>query len=189
MRVELEPVEIRHLSWLKFLRNMPEVQDFCRQPYQLTSQNQEDWYKQISKTREMIPFIVTDYDLDKDKQWVGYCALSHIDPIADKAEVSYVIDPKMADKGYGQEAIFQLCYFGFYHLGLQKLYSDTFEYNDKEIKINEACGFSACGVNKRHYFKRGKLINSVSMAIFREDFDKVWADKLSKIVYAEAKPL
>lgn len=189
MKVNLEPVEVRHLAWLKNLRNEPEVQDFCRQPYQLSLSNQDEWYKSISKTREMIPFIVVDEDLENSKQWVGYCALSHIDPIADKAECSYVIDPQHRDSGYGRNAIFQLLYFGFYHLGLQKIYSDTFEYNKKEIEINEGCGFTICGVNKRHYFKRGKLINSISMAIFREDFDRVWANELSQVKYAESKPL
>lgn len=189
MKVNLEPVEARHLTFLKNLRNEPEVQDFCRQPYQLSSQNQEDWYKQISKTREMIPFIVIDESLPPAERWVGYCALSNIDPVADKAEVSYVIDPKHRDKGYGPEAIFQLCYHAFYHLGLQKLYSDTFEYNKKEVELNKSLGFEICGVNKRHYFKRGQLISSISMALFREDFEKVWKDKLSKIVYAESKPL
>ena len=189
MKVQLEPVEIRHLAWLKFLRNNPEVQDFCRQPYQLTSQNQEDWFKSISKSREMIPFIVVDEDLPKESQWVGYTALSHIDPIADKAEVSYVIDPKHRGKGYGQEAIFQICYFGFYHLGLQKLYSDTFDYNLEEVGINESCGFTIDGTFPRHYFKRGRLIGSVSMSILRENYDAKWKDKLKLIKYAESKPL
>lgn len=189
MRVTLEPVELKHLFWLKNFRNDPDVQDFCRQAYQLSSQNQEDWYKNVSKTKEMIPFIVSDEDLPKEQQWVGYCALSNVDPIADKAEVSYVIEPKHKDKGYGQEAIFQLCYFGFYHLGLQKLYSDTFEYNAKEVEINKSCGFEVNGYLPRHYFKRGKLIGSIPMSILRENFDKVWADKLSKIIHAESKPL
>lgn len=189
MRINLEPVEQKHLYWLKTLRNEPEVQDFCRQPYQLSSQNQDDWYKAISKTREMIPFIVIDEDLPKEAQWVGYCALSHIDPIADKAECSYVIDPKHRDKGYGQEAIFQLLYFGFFHLGLQKIYSETFEYNKQEIDINKSCGFTVDGFLPRHYFKRGKLIGALPMSCKRETFEEVWKDKLNTIVYAESKPL
>lgn len=189
MRIQLEPVEVRHLAWLKNLRNEPEVQDFCRQPYQLTSQNQEDWYKSVSKSREMIPFIVTDEDLPKEGRWIGYAALSHIDPIADKAECSYVIDPKHRGKGYGKMAIFQLLYHGFYQLGLQKIYSDTFDYNKSEIALNEDCGFIQVGHNPRHYFKRGSLIGSVSMYILKERFDAVWADILDKIIYAESKPL
>lgn len=189
MRIELEPVEVKHLFFLKNLRNEPEVHDFCRNPYQLTSQNQEEWYKSVSKTREMIPFIVSDQDLEKDKQWVGYAALSHIDPIADKAECSYVMHPTHKKSGYGEEAIFHLLYFGFYHLGLQKIYSDTFEYNVSEIELNKSLGFQVNGYLPRHYFKRGKLIGSVPMSILREDFDKRFADKLKTVVYAESKPL
>ena len=189
MRVQLEAVEARHLTWLKNLRNDPAVMDFCRQPYLLTSQNQDDWYKQICKNRDMIPFIVSDEDLPQAEQWIGYAALSHIDPIADKAECSYVIDPKHRDKGYGQQAIFQLLYYGFYCLGLQKIYSDTFDYNQKEIEINKGCGFVEVGHNPRHYFKRGSLIGSVSMYILREKFDAVWAEPLKLIFKPESKPL
>lgn len=189
MRITLEPVEQKHLHWLKTLRNDPEVQDFCRQPYQLSGQNQDDWYRAISKTREMIPFVVVDEDLSQSEQWVGYCALSHVDPIADKAECSYVIDPKHRDKGYGQEAIFQLLYFGFYHLGLQKIYSETFEFNGKEVETNKNCGFEVNGYLPRHYFKRGKLYGAIPMSIKRENFDDLYKDKLKQIVYAESKPL
>lgn len=189
MRVNLEAVEVRHLTFLKNLRNEPEVMDFCRQPYLLSSQNQEDWFRNISKTREMIPFIVTDEELPQSEQWVGYAALSHVDPIADKAEVSYVINPKYRGVGYGQEAIFQLCYYGFYHLGLQKLYSETFEFNALECQINEECGFKANGYLPRHYFKRGKLCGAIPMSILREDFEARWKDKLALIKYAESKPL
>lgn len=189
MRVSLEPVEVRHLTFLKDLRNLPEVQDFCRQPYQLNSQNQDDWFKMVCKSREFIPFIVTDEELPREKQWVGYCALSHVDPIADKAECSYVIHPQYRGVGYGKEAIFQLLYFGFYHLGLQKIYSDTFDYNKEEIAINEACGFKQNGYLPRHYFKRGKLIGAVPMSILREDFESTWEDKLKTILYAPSKPL
>lgn len=189
MKVNLEPIETKHLFWLKNLRNEPEVQDFCRQPYQLTINNQEDWYKQISKTKEMIPFVVVDEDLPKEKQWVGYCALSHVDPIASKAECSYVIDPKLRGLGYGQEAIFQLLYFGFYHLGLQKIYSDTFDYNGEEVEINKSCGFTVNGYLPRHYFKRGKYIGAIPMSILREDFEKNFANKLICVKYAESKPL
>jgi diamine N-acetyltransferase len=137
----------------------------------------------------MIPFIVSDQDLEREKQWVGYVALSHVDPIADKAECSYVIHPSHRGKGYGIEAIFQILYYGFFILGLQKIYSDTFEYNGEEVEINKSCGFTVDGYLPRHYFKRGKFLGSIPMSILRENFEAKWSDKLSKIKYAGSKPL
>lgn len=189
MNVTLEPVEYRHLTWLKNLRNDPDVRDFCRQPFLLSDSSQEEWFKSIQKTRDMIAFVVCDKDLGQGKEWVGYAALSHIDPVAGKAEVSYFIDPKYRGKGYAEKAIFQLCYYAFYDQALQKVYSDTFDYNMPEIQLNLACGFAQCGVNPRHYFKRGTYIGSVSMYMLREMFDKHYADTLKLVKYAESKPL
>ena len=187
--ITLEPVEYKHLSILKKWRNEPDVRDFCRQPYLLSDVIQEEWFKSITKTRDMIAFIVCDKALGNGKEWVGYAALSNIDHIGGKAEVSYFTSPEWRGKGYGESAIFQLCYYAFYDLGLQKVYSDTFDYNMPEIKLNLNAGFAQSGVNPRHYFKRGQYIGSVSMYMLREMFDERYKEQLKLVKYAESKPL
>lgn len=189
MKLTLQPVEYRHQTWLKSLRNNPEIMDFCRQPYLLNDIVQEEWLKRVSKTNEMVAFIATDTELKQGEDWVGYCAFSNIDPIARRAECSYFVDPKLRDKGYGQEAIFLLLYYGFYRLGFQKINTDTFDFNQKEIEINKACGFEESGRLVRHYFKRGRLIDSIILYITKERFDLIYCDRLVEIKEPESKPL
>lgn len=189
MKLTLQPVEYRHLSWLKAMRNNPEVMDFCRQPLLLSDVMQEEWLKNLSKSKDMIPFIVSDTDMKNGEDWVGYCAFSHIDPLAKRAECSYFVDPKLRGKGYGQEAIFLLLYYGFYKLGYHTINTDTFEYNQPEIEINKQCGFEESGRHVRHYFKRGRLIDSIILYITRERFDLIYCDRLVEIKEPESKPL
>ena len=181
MKLSLQPVEFRHMSWLKSLRNNPEIMDFCRQPYLLNDIAQEEWFKGVSKTGSMIPFIVSDSDLKQGEDWIAYCAFSNVDPIARRAECSYFVDPKFRNKGYGVEVIFQLLFHGFYKLGYQKIGSDTFAYNQAEIDLNKSCGFKESGRNIRHYFKRGGLTDSIIMYITREDFDLQYCDRILQL--------
>lgn len=191
MKLTLNPVEYRHMSWLKTMRNNPEVMDFCRQPQLLNEIVQEEWFKRISKSNDMIPFIVSDEELKSGEDWVAYCAFSNIDSLARRAECSYFVDPKLRNKGYGEDVIFLLLYYGFYRLGFQKIHSDTFDYNQKEIEINKSCGFEESGRLVRHYFKRGRLIDSVILFITKESFDLHYADRLIDIEskYPSSKPL
>ena len=189
MKLILQPVEYRHLSWLKSMRNNPEVMDFCRQPLLLSDVMQEDWLKGLSKNRDMIPFIVSDTELKSGEDWVAYCAFSHIDQLAKRAECSYFVDPKLRGKGYGEETIFLLLHYGFYRLGYQTINTDTFEYNKKEVEINKSCGFEESGRHVRHYFKRGMLIDSIIVYITREMFDLRYCDRLVDMPEFESKPL
>jgi diamine N-acetyltransferase len=189
MRLVLEPVEEWHLRYLKDLRNLPEVQDFCRQPNLFSMDSQAEWLKYCNRNKTFQPFIVSDNDLPADKKWVGYAALNNIELVSDKAECSCVIHPDFKGKGYGEEAMFKLLYHAFYDLGLQKVYTDTFDYNMPEVDMNKCCGFILEGHLQRHYFKRGRFIGSLPQAIFREGFDERYQDRLSKIKYADRKPL
>lgn len=189
MNVILEPVDYKHLSFLKYLRNLPDVMEFCRQPHQLNEVNQEDWLKETSRTRSMIPFIATDKTRGEGREWVGYCALSNVDHLNRRGECSYVIHPSCKDQGYGEEVVFNLLLYGFHTLNLHKIYSDTFDYNDAEIAFNEKLGFVRSGTNIDHYFKRGKFIASISMYIMRDKFDELNRDRISSIVHPRSKPL
>lgn len=181
MKLILQPVEYRHMSWLKNMRNNPEVMDFCRQPYLLNDSVQEEWFKNNNKSGSMVAFIAEDQELKSGEHWIGYCAFSNIDNLARRAECSYFVDPKYRDTGYGQEIIFLLLFFGFYRLGYQKICSDTFAYNKKEIEINKKCGFEEGGTLVRHYFKRGSLVDSIILYITRERFDLLYSDRIIEI--------
>lgn len=178
--IKLMPVEPQHLSWLRNQRNRKEIRDFCRQPYLLNEVNQDDWLKDCSRKRSMIPFMVCDVDT-----WVGYAAISNVDWISKRGECSYFIAPEFMDKGHGEEAVVQLLRYAFMDLGLQKVHSDTFDYNERECEFNRKMGFKESGRLIRHYFKRGKLIDSILFYMLREDFEQLYPNGK----YPESKPL
>lgn len=170
MKLRLTPVDEKHLRWIREQRNRRELQDFCRQPFMLNEINQEDWLKQVSRDRSMIPFIVQDDDLKQGENWVGYAAFSHIDWVSRRAEISYFTALELAGKGYAFLAIPMVLEYGFRRLGLNKICTDTFAFNARELEIMKLVGFKEEGRLERHYFKRGKFQDSVQIAIFADEF-------------------
>jgi len=154
--------------------------DFCRQATPINEVNQEDWFKKISRDKSMIVFIISD-----DGNWVGYAGLSNIDNVARRAEISCFIDPDKQGKGYAKDGINMLLEYGFRTLNFQKICTDTFDFNRKEIEFMKELGFKESGILPRHYFKRGKYVDSIILSYFVENFD------LSKLelVEADSKPL
>ena len=170
MKLRLTPIDEKHLRWIKDQRNRREVQDFCRQPYLLNELNQEDWLKKSSRDRDMVPFIVQDDDLPQGSNWVAYAAFSNIDLISRKAEISYFTALELDGKGYAEKAIPLVLEYGFRRLGFNKIFTDTFCFNEREIGLMKSVGFKEEGRFVNHYFKRGKFHDSIPIAIFSSEF-------------------
>lgn len=169
MKLKIEPVEFKHLKWLREQRNKKEVMDFFREPFMLNEVNQEDWLKAVSRDRSVVPFIITDLSLPDGQNWIGYGAYSNIDWVARRGELSYFTASEHSAKGYAPVSVAILIEYGFRRLGFQKINTETFLINPKEIELLKTLGFKEEGKLSRHYFKRGALQDALSLAIFSED--------------------
>lgn len=168
--MRIVPVEKYHLEWLKNQRNKPEIMDYCRQPYFLTNESQEDWLDRCNRDRSMIPFLVCIPGKFSEEEAIGYVALSHIDWVSKAAEFSIFLVPEKQGNGIGGDALYLLLEYGFNTLGFQKIYSDCFSYNFNGIKFFLDFGFKKTGIQERHYFKRGRLVDAIIISMLREDF-------------------
>jgi RimJ/RimL family protein N-acetyltransferase len=102
----------------------------------------------------------------KDEQLVGYGGLSNISWVDKRAEISFLVNPKIAKKDklytYYHEFFFNnIVNVGFKLLKLGKLYTDTFSYRKKHIKLLEENGFQQEGILKNHYTKMNRQITSI----------------------------
>lgn len=164
--LSLEAVSENHLNWLKNQRNRREIMDYCRQPFFLSDAAQEDWFKRVTRDRSMIPMIVSE-----GNRWIGYTALSNIDWIARTAEFSCFISPDENGKGYHKEALRILMDYAFGTLNLNKLYSQTFDFNLTEMDTLKELGFVGEGLIKDHFYKNGRLVSAVLFAKFANTHD------------------
>ena len=83
----------------------------------------------------------------KDKTPIGLIAYLNIDEYTKKAELRKLIgEKKQRGKGYGNEATKAWIEYGFFTLGLEKIYLTTINTDIKNIRINESLGFKVEGL-------------------------------------------
>jgi len=117
------------LSWRA---SCPEA---LRTPFQLTEEQQEDFYKNVICNRNANAKFwgIEIEDVMEDGcdlyQLVGMCGLENISWENSLAEISIILDPKSKGKGYGKEAVKMLLDKGFNYLNLDNIYGEVYTCN------------------------------------------------------------
>lgn len=86
---------------------------------------------------------------------VGMIDLYDFDAINRRAGVGIMIDPAHQSKGYAQAALFVLCRYCYFRLGMHQLYAIMATDNDKSITIFERSKFNTCG-KLRSWLRNGE---------------------------------
>lgn len=138
-----------------------------RQQVVLTDEMQELYYSNIvlpSFTTPQPKQILFSYLFDG--HCIGYGGFVHIDWIAKRAEVSFLLDTQRAQdpsKYHKDFTVFLklLKQIGFQYLHFNRLYTETFDIRPLHISILEEQGFSFEGRLKKHVLIEGKLLDSL----------------------------
>jgi diamine N-acetyltransferase len=156
----IRPLEREDLEWVRLERNRPECRMWFRQDHLISKEEQEKWFA----TTDMKSFMVGDRE--------GVVALSHLDLIARKCEFSIMITPENRCKGLGTIALRELLDHAFNDLNMNMVYSDVFEDNPA-LKLYDQLGFRRYGKLPNWYWKDGKYINSVVIAITKDEYNSL----------------
>lgn len=105
----------------------------------------------------------------KDKTPIGLIAYLNIDEYTKKAELRNLIgEKKQRGKGYGNEATKAWIEYGFFTLGLEKIYLTTINTDIKNIRINESLGFKVEGLLKNELKINGEYFDVLQMSLLKE---------------------
>jgi len=156
----LRPIEHKDLDWIRKERNRPECRDYFRQPEFLTQRQQEEWFN----TTDMRSYVILE-----DHQKRGIVSLSNIDYTARKCEFSIMITPENRNLGFGKKALWELLGHAFNDLNMKQVYSDVFVDNPA-LKAYEKWGFVLHGILPNWYYKNGKYVDSIVIAITKDDY-------------------
>lgn len=72
--------------------------------------------------------------------------------------------------GYAKEACELLFYYGFNQLGLNKIWTEIYEFDIKKKKLYDELGFNVDGILRENYFYDGKWWSSYILSILRNEF-------------------
>ncbi len=104
---------------------------------------------------------------------IGYGGLVNISKEFLTAEVSFVVDNKISHNSNLYKEIFVnfLSYIKIYAFdknNLRRLYTETYSFRKRHIKILEQNGFKFEGRMKQHVFKKKKLYDSIIHGILKK---------------------
>jgi RimJ/RimL family protein N-acetyltransferase len=156
----LTPLKHDHLGWLKEWRNNPDIMRWFRQDRLLTEESQETWFKSLSR-------LDVHFMMVESGSPYGYCCLKGIHPTHRSAEFSVFSTIPRPRNYYALKELFN---HGFYDLGLHRIYSDVIEGNSA-LKLYKHMGFREEGRNVKIYWKEGAWVDSVNIAMLKEDYE------------------
>lgn len=173
------PLQKKHIFLLQKWRN--EQTDILRQKKKLTNKEQVRWFESLQKDKTQKLFAIYEKN-NSQKQFIGYCGLTHIDYDNKKAEVSFLVDTKRVqnNKIYKQDMINALTFltnYAFKVLKFNKLFTETYEFRTKHIKILEGFGLKKEGILKSHILLKKKYYNSVIHSILAEEYNSIKDEK------------
>ena len=119
---------------------------------------------------KMIELAITDKN---NGEFLGFVHLEDIKRPHSRAEFGISIhNPDNLSKGYGTDATRVMLWVGFNILGLNSIYLDTMEDNERAIRTYEKVGFQRVGILRETEFIDGAFKGLLVMDILRTEFEE-----------------
>lgn len=166
------PIKKENIFLILKWRN--EQLDVLRQKKRITCMEQVRWFDGLKKDRNQKLFAIFEKAGPRDN-FIGYCGLTHIDYLNRRAEISFLVDTNRTKIGslYMMDMLSALSFlagYAFLKLRLKRIFTETYEFRKKHIKILEEFGLKKEGVLHSHVFLKGKYYNSLMHYMLREEY-------------------
>jgi len=154
-----------------------EQMDVLRQSKVLTEEDQTRYYENVIRPgmdMERPPMILFSYD--RKGICIGYGGLTNLDWDSLRAEVSFLVATERTrdDRVYEEDFshfLRLLQRVAFDELGLNRLFTETYDIRPGHVGILEAEGFRYEGAMKQHVRIDGRFVDSLLHGLLKEQYD------------------
>ena len=137
-------------------------------PWPQTKEELERYWER-SQPPDVVMFAICDKSNDT---YIGNARLSSIDWVHRSALYGRLIGRGYQNLGLGTEALKLLFEYGFYELGLNRIWSTAWVENEISLASNDKFGMCREGIMRQAVYKKGKFCDTVILAMLREDFEE-----------------
>lgn len=170
-QIYLTSIEESDLEVLRNWRNREDYRKYFREHREISKDMQKKWYEtKVLADSSTIMFSIRDLQSD---ELLGCCGLCYINWVNRNADLSLYIgkDNLYIDNlGISEEACKLLFQYGFGELGLEKVWTEIYEFDTKKYDLYKKLGFSEDGILRKQYFHDGKWWNSYILSLLKEEF-------------------
>jgi len=171
-KIYLCALEREDLPYLMKWRNQAEFRKHFREYREINSDMQKKWYEEkVLKDPGTIMFAIRCTDTD---ELLGCCGLCYINWVHRNSDLSLYIGKNNAyidDSGYAEESCRLLFDYGFLELGLEKIWSELYEFDTKKIDLYQKLGMQTDGILRRQYYYDGRWWNSKLLSILSAEWE------------------
>jgi len=167
--VSLRAIERQDLPQLLEWRNKPEFRRYFREYRELSYEEQNIWFEQtVIKDNNTIMFSIVE---TKSKRLLGACGLSYINWIDKNADFSIYIgaDDLYIDDKYAPDASTLLMRYAFGELGLHRLWSEIYDFDDPKKKLFDTLRFKLDGRHRETHWTDGKWCDSLFYSLLENE--------------------
>lgn len=155
--IYLKAIEFEDLSLLQEWRNNPQYRKYFREYREINTEMQKNWYQtRVLSDPNTIMFAIHSKET---YQTIGCCGLCNINWINRSGEISVYIGDTYLDER-ASDACTLLIEYAFQILGLHKVWAEVYQLDIKREKMLKNLGFRLDGVQRDHYFYKGKWFGS-----------------------------
>lgn len=170
-KVYLSAIERDDLEKFRIWRNNEDFKKHFREYREINRDMQEKWFE--NKVLNDTSTIMFSIRRVSDDELLGCCGLCYINWVHRHSDLSLYIgyeDTYIDEEGYALESCKLLFEYGFNQLGLNKIWTEIYEFDEKKKDLYENIGLKVDGVLRENYFYEGKWWNSLILSILQKDF-------------------
>ena len=155
-------------SW----HNQDTISDlYAGHPFPVNVEMELNWYDKILTSN--IPITVFGIEYIDNQCLIGITVLKDINLINRSAEFAiYIGDKEYRGKGLSKEATLITLTFGFYKLGLNRIFLKVLEINKIAIRLYESIGFLKEGLLRESVYKNNLFLSESLYSILKKDFNE-----------------
>ena len=170
--LSIKAVQPEHIERIRQWRNAQ--MNFLRQVTEIAPEEQKSYYKNhiwSQKDEKQPENILLSY-MEEDRL-IGYGGLVHIAWVHRRAEVSFLMDPKLAEDANAYYDYFfsfleLIKVLAFDDLRLVRIFTETYALRTRHLAILEASGFVREGVLKKHVAINDQPVDSIIHGCLRD---------------------
>lgn len=168
-KIILYSIEKTDLPQLKEWRNNPDFRKNFREYREINDEMQNIWFEKfVVNDKNTIMFSIKD---NHSRELLGCCGLCYINWVHRHADLSFYIgkDNLYVDNVYAPDAVDVLINYGFNELGLNKIWTEIYEFDTKKINFLQKYGFKKDGQLRENYFYDGKWWDSYILSFLKNN--------------------
>lgn len=176
--VRLRALEMSDLEDILKFYNTLELRRFLGPPIVRSRKFIEQWLHKVSIWNPWNDgHLYLAVEEKETQDFLGIARLEDIKFPHNRTECGISIyNPEKRGKGYGTDAMLVLLGVGFYILGLNSIYLDTMEDNERSIQVYEKIGFKRVGLLRETEFMDGAHKGLLIMDILQKEFVEKYPD-------------